>query len=70
MLDLDPDEIDDLFEAWLDYPPPRIAMMLVARALGVQMPDKEPVDLPDGSFERAKAATEDLFKDAARFFKR
>ena len=65
VLRFDPDHIDDLFDAWAECPPVRWA---VAAQIGYKRPDREPVDLPDGSFEKAKAATDDLFKDPARFF--
>jgi hypothetical protein len=43
---------------------------MVAVYLGIKPRAREPADLPDGSFERAKAKTDDLFKDPARFFRK
>jgi hypothetical protein len=36
---------------------------LLAAHVGYKRPSRDPVDLPDGSFEKAKADTDHLFKD-------
>ena len=59
--------LEDLSRAWADCPPLR---RMVAAYLGIKPRDREPVDLPEGSFEKAKAATDYLFKDPARFFQK
>lgn len=58
-------DVQRLFDFWKNEPPPGVLLGIIARMWGWKPPEpsEEPV-----SFEEAKAATADLFKDPARFF--
>lgn len=71
VLQFDPDHIDDLFATWKKCPPVRWTARAVAVGLGViKAPVADPLDLPDGSFEKASARNADWFADPARFFQK